>query len=559
MCYFVKDSWLAFPVGLVPRCMRSSPLLNEEERGRKLYDFRSSTRCEVFLFCGTCGERVIRDFFVSYNHADQGWAEWIAWCLEAAGYTTLIQSWDIRPGSNFIVEMDQAFKSTRRTIAVLSPDYLTSQYTTPEWADALLRDPTGAKRLLVPVRVRDCQPEGWLAAVVYIDLLGQSQKEAHKRLLEGIQADGRLTLLPALPLSDAPAYPATVVALWNVPYRRNPHFSGRADLLEQMHASFAKAKERLVTQALTGLGGVGKTQMALEYAYRYQEEYQAVFWVQAETREQLEGGMAQLAILLNIPERDTPEQTKIVAAVRRWLETHPSWLLVLDNVEELAVVCDLLPTRGQGHVLLTTRAQALGGIVGRAKVEPLPPEEAMLVLLRRAHLLGAEEPFSVAGPEQLQLARTLVNELGGLPLALDQAGAYLDETGCGLADYLALYRTQRQVALSLRGESALADQGAHPQAVGVTWAVAFQQVAQRSPAAVQLLRLCAYLAPEGIPEALIKEGGDKLPPVLRQLSKIWWAGTRRSPRCGASLWWTGRRRPRPSRCTGWCRWWYRRR
>src|SRR5690348_15808195 len=116
-------------------------------------------------------ERVMRDFFISYNRNDQGWAEWIAWHLEAAGYTTLIQSWDIRPGSNFIVEMDQAFKSTHRTIAVLSPDYLTSQYTTPEWANALLRDPTGTKRLLVPVRVRECKPEGWLAAVVYIDLL----------------------------------------------------------------------------------------------------------------------------------------------------------------------------------------------------------------------------------------------------------------------------------------------------------------------------------------------------------------------------------------------------
>jgi tetratricopeptide (TPR) repeat protein len=139
----------------------------------------------------------------------------------------------------------------------------------------------------------------------------------------------------------------------------------------------------------------------------------------------------------------------------------------------------------------------------------------MLVLLLRAHLLGAEEPLAAATLEQQRLARTLVDRLGGLPLALDQAGAYLDETGCSLADYLALYHSHRTFVRSLRGESTAKDQGAHPEAVGVTWAVSFQQVEHCSPGAVDLLWLCAYLAPEGIPEALFKEGGDDLPPALR--------------------------------------------
>ena len=374
-----------------------------------------------------------------------------------------------------------------------------------------MRDPTGAKRLLVPVRVRECQPDGLLLAVVYIDLLGQSRKEAQKRLLEGIQADGRSTVLPDVPLSSAPAYPAAVVALWNVPYRRNPYFSGRVGLLEQVHATFTKDQERVVTQALTGLGGSGKTQTALEYAYRYQEGYQAVFWVQAETRGQLEGGMAQLASLLNLPEQHEQEQAKSVAAIRHWLEAHPGWLLVLDNVEEMQVLQEVLPTRGQGHLLLTSRSQAWGSLSQPTRVERLPIEQAAHFLLRRAQLLAGDKPLDGVPPEQQRAARAIVEELGGLPLALDQAGAYIEETSCTLTDYLDVYRRHRKAALEYAGESLR-----EHTVVGITWEASFEQVQSRSPAAVELLRLCAYLAPEGIPESLFLGGGDVLPPALRE-------------------------------------------
>src|SRR5439155_14243054 len=103
----------------------------------------------------------------SYRTIDQSWAEWIAWALEEAGYMTIIQAWDFRPGSNFALEMDQAAKEARRTVAVLSPDYLDSLYAQPEWAAAFAQDPTGAKHTLVPVRVRECDLKGLLSQVVY--------------------------------------------------------------------------------------------------------------------------------------------------------------------------------------------------------------------------------------------------------------------------------------------------------------------------------------------------------------------------------------------------------
>ena len=125
-----------------------------------------------------------RDFFISYNQADRRWAEWIAWQLEAAGYTTRIQAWDFRPGSNFVAEMDDALRTTRRTIAVLSPDYLVSAFAEAEWTATVARDPRGAR--LLPLRVADCRPDGLLGSTIYVDLVGVDESGAKQRLLAGV-------------------------------------------------------------------------------------------------------------------------------------------------------------------------------------------------------------------------------------------------------------------------------------------------------------------------------------------------------------------------------------
>jgi hypothetical protein len=139
----------------------------------------------------------MKDFFISYNRADRGWAEWIAWQLEAAGHTVVIQAWDFREGGNFVLDMQRAVEEARRTIIVLSPDFLASKFTAPEWAAAFSQDPTGSQGRLLPVRVRDCQPGGLLAQIVYVDLVGlKNRDEALARLLSGV-AEGR-----AKPLHD---------------------------------------------------------------------------------------------------------------------------------------------------------------------------------------------------------------------------------------------------------------------------------------------------------------------------------------------------------------------
>ena len=126
-------------------------------------------------------------FFISYTSADCDWAEWIAWQLEATGYTTVIQAWDFRPGGNFVVAMQRAAAESERTIAVLSPAYLQSGYTAAEWGAAFARDPTGTQGLLLPVRIQVCEPEGLLPQIVYIDLLGLDEGAAKAKLLKGVQ------------------------------------------------------------------------------------------------------------------------------------------------------------------------------------------------------------------------------------------------------------------------------------------------------------------------------------------------------------------------------------
>jgi len=130
----------------------------------------------------------MKDFFISYNTADQNWAEWIAWQLEEAGYSVVIQAWDFKAGQNFVLEMQNATTQCRKTIVVLSPNFLKAQFTQPEWAAAFAQDPTGEKGKIIPIRVLPCDLKGLQKAIIYIDLVGLSRDRAKKRLLAKIKS-----------------------------------------------------------------------------------------------------------------------------------------------------------------------------------------------------------------------------------------------------------------------------------------------------------------------------------------------------------------------------------
>jgi TIR domain len=193
------------------------------------------------------------EFFVSYAGADQAWAEWIADQLEDAGYATVLQVWDFRPGSDFLHQMQQATSTAQHTVAVLSPAYFGSKFGEAEWRAAFAKDPTGELGLLLPVRVRDCQPPGLLAGRVYIDLVGLNEPAAAARLRAGIQRGrARPPGKRPFPGQAMPAgrsrYPGRLPKVFGVP-ARNPNFTGRLALLRTLRGLLRARRPGAVVKA----------------------------------------------------------------------------------------------------------------------------------------------------------------------------------------------------------------------------------------------------------------------------------------------------------------------
>lgn len=331
-----------------------------------------------------------------------------------------------------------------------------------------------------------------------------------------------LELAEYLQLSDAKRDTLLQAALlnvsstvWYVPYLRNPFFTGREEVLKQLHILLTPGVTAALTQshAISGLGGIGKTQIAVEYVYRYRNEYDFIFWTSAATREILIADYMEIAKLLSLPEKHEQDQKIIIDAVRLWLVNHSRWLLILDNVDDLALIREFLPAGGNGHILLTTRIQAIGSLGKILAVEKMNQDEGTLFLLRRAKLLATDEPIEHASQKDRSIGEEIVSATDGLPLALDQAGAYIEETKCGLPGYLARYQTYRADLLKLRGD-AIFD---HPESVTATFSLAFAKVQETSAAAADLLKLFAFLAPDRIPEEFITGGPSDLGTHLQAL------------------------------------------
>jgi hypothetical protein len=142
-----------------------------------------------------------RDFFISFTQADRAWAIWIAWTLERAGYSVFVQDWDFK--GNFVLEMDRAHALSRRTIAVLSPDYFASRFTASEWTARFAEDAGSEYDLLIPVLVRPCEPKGLLAQIVFVDLVGCKEEVARERVLSRVRG---IRLKP----DEPPLFPSEV-------------------------------------------------------------------------------------------------------------------------------------------------------------------------------------------------------------------------------------------------------------------------------------------------------------------------------------------------------------
>src|SRR5436305_2411075 len=210
-----------------------------------------------------------------------------------------------------------------------------------------------------------------------------NQDEAFANVVTGLRQVIEELALKQTESSDGVKGSPSSRPIGTIAFPRNPYFTGREDLLTRLHNTLTTGSKAALTQpqAISGLGGIGKTQTAIEYAYRYRDEYQMLLWARAETREDLVAEVVAIAELLNLPEKSAHEQQITTNAVKQWLETHSGWLLILDNADHLTIVRDFLPTGNRGHILLTTRAQVMGGIARQVQIETMLPEERPLFLL----------------------------------------------------------------------------------------------------------------------------------------------------------------------------------
>src|SRR5450755_1249077 len=456
--------------------------------------------------------------FLSYAHEDESLRSELEKHLSLLQRQGLVSTWQdrqITAGTDWAQEIDEHLNRASIILLLVSSDFLASDYCYGvEMQCALDRDKADQARV-IPIMVRPCDKTG--APFAHLQALPKDAKaittwnnrdEAWTNVAAGIRR-----VIEELPPLSVKTPSAGLPPVWNIPYPQNPLFTGREELLTQLATTLHAGQPTALSQpqAISGLGGIGKTQLALSYAYRYRGDYQVVLWAQADTRENLTSSYLAIATLLNLPEQGEQESTRIITAVKVWLQRNTGWLLILDNADDLTLARDFLPPSFGGQVLLTTRAQTTGRFARHLEVDILPTELGALFLLRRAGLLPVEAPLEQASEHHRSLARAICEEVGGLPLALDQAGAYIEETECSLAEYQRLYQHRRANLLAERRGQLVND---HPLPVATTWSLSFAQVEQNNPAAADLLRLCAFLAPDAIPEEIVTQGAEHLGPQL---------------------------------------------
>ena len=285
--------------------------------------------------------------------------------------------------------------------------------------------------------------------------------------------------------------------IFSVPYPRNPNFTGRDRLLDSLHRSLKSEDAAQRVQAVYGMGGVGKSHLALEYAHRHREDYGIVWWVPSEDPATASLHLAKLANRLGLrtPGEVTPEAVR--EALRRELSSRSDWLLVFDNASGPDDIAPLLPDR-TGSILITSRNPNWGGLAQSFCLRVLERSDSIAFLQKRTGLSNRDGS-----------AGKLAQALGDLPLALEQAAATIEQTRITFADYLTRY--EGHWAELLRSGRTPGD---YPDTIAMTWELAFREVSRDVPVAAALLNLCSFLAPMEIPRSLLNETAASLPRPL---------------------------------------------
>jgi hypothetical protein len=302
----------------------------------------------------------------------------------------------------------------------------------------------------------------------------------------------------------------SVPVIWGDVPARNKNFTGRDDILDQLRegassritAVLPESEPRSsgsdpgnpIPQGVHGLGGVGKTAIAIEYAYRYRSDYDLVWWIAADQLPSVRGSLAELALRLNLEASPAAGVDGLIVAVRDALrrgEPYSRWLIVFDNADQPEEIKDLIPT-GPGDVLITSRNHRWEAVIRTVPMDVFLPQESRDFLLKRVRK-GLTEAD----------ADRLARELGHLPLALEQAGAMLAETGMPADEYL---RLLKEHAAEIMNEG---PPSGYPRSMTAAWKLSVDAVKRSRPQALEVLRCCAFFGPEPIPRDVFRRGAQE--------------------------------------------------
>lgn len=392
------------------------------------------------------------------------------------GYTTLVQAWDFTPGTNFIQSMHTATINCKRTIAILSEKYYESLYTQSEWQAAFAEDPTSEKSKLIPVRISDHKPKGLLKQIVYIDLFGLEEEIAKTKLIDGVDLSKRAR--------NSQGFPGTKkrnsgeLPVNNIKLMRNKYFTGRSIILDEINTEFTIHDNSSFSQILTGTGGVGKTQLALEYAYNCGFEYDVVWWIEAEDPKMIIEGYRGFAYKMGFIERDVEDSEIILSSVNSWTSQNRKWLFIFDNAETLEQVYDYLPIHPQGHIIITSRNTNWNEFGKVLEIDVFSELEAPIFMRKRTKLQDE------SGLD------TLLVELGHLPLALEQASAYIINNCITYSEYKDLFDKFRIEILKKYPPLK------YNYSVATTWVVSLDKIHDESSR--QLLDILAFLYADSV-------------------------------------------------------------
>jgi hypothetical protein len=455
------------------------------------------------IMTGNCDD--VLQVFVSYAGSDRAWAEWAAAQLDAAGLAVELDVWEWRAGDNAPLLMSRAVERADVVLALWSPAYFgSSRFTEDEWTSVLADRPDARKRL-VPVRVAVVTPPQGLRALLYRDLFDVDETTARRELLAAVMGpSGRGDRAPfpgavrgaggpPSASTGGPRLPGSLPGVWNV-RNRLKGFTGRQSLLAGLRVQLV-AGHTTVVVAMNGLGGVGKTSLAVEYAHLFAGEYDVVWWVDAERPELVGEALSRMAVAAGWapPEAPVPVAWEVLTARLRQVGR---WLVVFDNVESPDHVRSWLP-QGPGQVIITSRHRGFTGLAVPLEVQVFPRTESLDLIATHLPTL------------RLDQAKALAQALGDLPLGLAQAIGLLAETGMTVSEYLTELEGHT-VELLAEGRG-----GSYPVSLAAAIETTLARLGPQDPAGLEVLRLCAVLAPDPIPLDWIRGAPpDALPSEL---------------------------------------------